>query len=81
MNSLPEQHIDSLPNSKLKEAYQQVGLVCAFVSKGATAGASRRLLGAHQVRMAVRSDGGMTDRYLEVTRVGGVDTAGLPSGG
>jgi hypothetical protein len=34
MDSLPDQHIDSLPKQKRKEAYMQVGMVCAFRSEG-----------------------------------------------
>jgi hypothetical protein len=34
MNSLPDQHIDSLPSAKREEAYRQVGMVCAFRMKG-----------------------------------------------
>ena len=34
MDSLPEQHIDSLPERNREEAYRQVGIVCAFRSQG-----------------------------------------------
>src|SRR5918994_2508121 len=34
MGTLPDQHIDSLPKQKREEAYRQVGMVCAFRSKG-----------------------------------------------
>jgi len=34
MDSLPEQHIDSLPNSSREEAYRQIGTVCAFRMQG-----------------------------------------------
>src|SRR5215213_7803674 len=34
MDSLPDQHIDSLPKQKRREAYMQVGMVYAFRSKG-----------------------------------------------
>ena len=34
MNSLPEQHIDSLPEDKRDEAYLQVAMVCAFRKRG-----------------------------------------------
>jgi hypothetical protein len=34
MNNLPEQHIDSLPNSKREEAYQQIAMVCFYRAQG-----------------------------------------------
>jgi hypothetical protein len=34
VDSLPEQHIDSLPEPKRDEAYVQVGMICAFRSQG-----------------------------------------------
>ena len=34
MNSLPEQHIDTLPKDAREDAYRQVGMVCAFRSQG-----------------------------------------------
>jgi hypothetical protein len=34
MDTLPEQHIDSLPERNREEAYRQVGIVCAFRSQG-----------------------------------------------
>jgi hypothetical protein len=38
MDSLPDQHIDSLPKQKRREAYMQVGMVCAFRSEGLAEG-------------------------------------------
>ena len=34
MDSLPEQHIDSLPKYKQEETYRQIGMVCAYRAKG-----------------------------------------------
>ncbi len=34
MDSLPEQHIDSLPKYKREGTYRQIGMVCAFRAKG-----------------------------------------------
>jgi hypothetical protein len=34
MDSLPEQHIDSLPEHKREEAYRQVAMVCVFRTQG-----------------------------------------------
>jgi len=34
MDSLPEQHIDSLPKDKREEAYLQVAIVCAYRGQG-----------------------------------------------
>ena len=34
MDRLPGQHLDSLPDWKRREVYQQIGTVCAFRSKG-----------------------------------------------
>jgi hypothetical protein len=34
MDSIPEQHIDSLPKYKREETYRQIGMVCAYRAKG-----------------------------------------------
>lgn len=60
MDSLPEQHIDSLQKAKREEAYQQVGMVCAY-----------RSLGFSEKKVAEKAKfGSVEDMYFRLKRWG-----------
>lgn len=60
MDSLPEQHVDSLPNWKREEAYRHVGMVCAYRIQG---------LSEDEVAKKVKFDS-VEDMYFRLKRWG-----------